>query len=49
MQRVVTLTERKSLEAVRRQAAVRALEPILAAYARDHDGRFLLYGSSARG
>ena len=49
MQRIVTLTERKVAEAVRRQQAVAALVPVLADYARAHGGRFLLFGSAARG
>ena len=49
MQRVVTLPERKAAEAARRRAAVEALLPALAAYARAHGGRFLLFGSAARG
>ena len=49
MQRVVTLTERKATEAARGAAAVKALAPLLADYARSHGGRFLLYGSAARG
>jgi tRNA nucleotidyltransferase (CCA-adding enzyme) len=49
MQRIVTLTERKLLEMARRQHAVTALVPVLAEYARAHGGRFLLYGSAARG
>ncbi len=49
MERVVTLTERKQTEAARRQAAVAVLVPVLADYARAHGGRFLLFGSAARG
>jgi predicted nucleotidyltransferase len=49
MQRIVTLTERKDREAARRQQAVTALVPVLAAYARAHGGRFVLFGSAARG
>ena len=49
MQRIVTLTERKVAEAVRRQQAVAALVPVLADYARAHGGRFLLFGPAARG
>jgi predicted nucleotidyltransferase len=49
MQRIVTLTERKTAEAVRRQQAVAALALVLAEYARAHGGRFLLFGSAARG
>ena len=49
MQRIVTLPERKAAETARRHLAVKALLPELAAYARAHGGRFLLYGSAARG
>ncbi len=49
MQRIVTLPERKAAEAARRRAAVEAVVPELAAYARAHGGRFLLFGSAARG
>jgi predicted nucleotidyltransferase len=47
--RIVTLTERKTTEAARRTAAVEALVPVLTEYARKHGGRFLLFGSAARG
>ncbi len=49
MRRIVTLPERKAAEAARRRAAVEAVLPELEAYARAHGGRFLLYGSAARG
>jgi predicted nucleotidyltransferase len=49
MQRIVTLSERKAAEMARRRMAVEALLPQLAAYGRAHGGRFLLYGSAARG
>jgi predicted nucleotidyltransferase len=49
MQRIVTLTEHKQAEAARRQAAVAALVPVLSDYARARGGRFLLFGSAARG
>jgi predicted nucleotidyltransferase len=49
MQRIVTLAERKSAEAVRRAAAVDDLVAALTIYARAHGGRFLLFGSAARG
>ncbi|MFL5255037.1 MAG: AAA family ATPase [Rhodopila sp.] len=48
MQQIVTLAERKAAEAARHLAAVEALVPVLAAYARAHGGRFLLHGSAAR-
>ena len=49
MQRIVTLPERKAAEAARRASAVEALVPVLAEYAQVHGGRFLLFGSAARG
>jgi predicted nucleotidyltransferase len=49
MGRIVTLSERKAAEAVRRRRAVEDLSSVLAVYARDHGGRFLLFGSAARG
>lgn len=49
MQRIITLPERKAAEAARRTAAVESLVPVLAAYARAHGGRYLLFGSAARG
>jgi predicted nucleotidyltransferase len=49
MQLIVTLSERKAAEAARRRDAVSALVPVLAEYARTHGGRFLLFGSAARG
>ncbi len=49
MQRIVTLTERKRFETARRREAVEALVVVLADYGRAHGGRFLLFGSAARG
>ena len=49
MERIVTLSEHKAAEAARRSRAVDELRPILAAYARAHGGRYLLFGSAARG
>jgi predicted nucleotidyltransferase len=49
MQRIITLTERKATEAARRTEAVEDLVPVLSEYARQHGGRFLLFGSAARG
>ena len=49
MDRIITLPERKAAEAERRRRAVDDLRSALAAYARDHGGRFLLFGSAARG
>jgi predicted nucleotidyltransferase len=47
--RIVTLKERKAREAERRLLAVAELRGVLAAYAREHGGRYLLFGSAARG
>nr|WP_294531297.1 hypothetical protein [uncultured Rhodopila sp.] len=44
----MTLPERKAAEAARRRAAVEALMPALAAYARAHGGRFLLFSCAAK-
>ncbi|WP_375457664.1 nucleotidyltransferase family protein [uncultured Enterovirga sp.] len=44
-----TLTERKRAKVARMEAAVEALAAELAAYAREHGGRFILFGSAARG
>jgi predicted nucleotidyltransferase len=49
MQRIVTLTERKTTEAARCRDAVAALIPVLTDYARAHGGRYLLFESAARG
>ena len=49
MDRIVTLKERKAAEADRRRRAVEDLRLALSAYAREHGGRFLLFGSAARG
>jgi predicted nucleotidyltransferase len=49
VERIVTLKERKAKEAERRRLAVAELREALAAYARAHGGRFLLFGSAARG
>jgi predicted nucleotidyltransferase len=49
MNRIVTLKERKAAEVDRRRRAVEDLRSALAAYARQHGGRFLLFGSAARG
>jgi len=47
--RIVTVSERKEAERARRAAAVVVLRTRLAEYASRHGGRFLLYGSAARG
>jgi predicted nucleotidyltransferase len=44
-----TLKERKANEADRRRRAVEDLRSALAEYARAHGGRFLLFGSAAKG
>lgn len=44
----VTLRRRKEARLDRMEAAVAALKPALAAYAREHGGRFILFGSAAR-
>jgi predicted nucleotidyltransferase len=49
MDRIVTLPERKAAEAERRRRAVEDLRDALTAYARAHGGRFMLFGSAARG
>lgn len=49
MQRIVTLPERKAAEAERRRRAVEDLRLALAGYAAAQGGRFLLFGSAARG
>ena len=49
MARIVTLKEQKAAEAERRLRAVDDLRSALAEYAREHGGRFLLFGSAARG
>ena len=46
---IVTLKERKAREAERRRQAVAELREVLAAHAREHRGRYLLFGSAARG
>jgi predicted nucleotidyltransferase len=46
---IVTLKERKAVEAERRQRSVDDLRAALTEYARAHFGRFLLFGSAARG
>jgi predicted nucleotidyltransferase len=49
MDRIITLPERKAAEVDRRRHAVDDLLSALSAYARQHGGRFLLFGSAARG
>ena len=47
--RIVTLPERKATEAARRSAAAERIVLKLQAYARENGGRYLLFGSAARG
>ena len=49
MAEYVTLRERKAAKVAAIKAGVEELAPILADYARAHGGRFILYGSAARG
>jgi predicted nucleotidyltransferase len=49
MERIVTLAEREAAATERKRQAMCGLRPALAAYARSHGGRFLLFGSAARG
>ncbi len=46
---VLTLGERKAAKVAALCAALGVLRASLATYARAHDGRFLLFGSAARG
>jgi predicted nucleotidyltransferase len=46
--RIVTLRERKATEAARRTAAADRIALKLQTYAREHGGRYLLFGSAAR-
>lgn len=45
----LTLRERHGRKLAAYHDGVEALKPLLAAYAREHDGRFILFGSAARG
>jgi predicted nucleotidyltransferase len=45
----LTLRERHDRKLAGYRDAVEALKPELAAYAREHGGRFVLFGSAARG
>ena len=47
--RVVTVAERRANEIARLEAAASAVESELAAYAREHGVRFVIFGSFARG
>jgi predicted nucleotidyltransferase len=44
-----TLAERKRAKVSRMEAALEALAAELTAYAREHGGRYVLFGSAARG
>jgi predicted nucleotidyltransferase len=46
---IVTLKERKAAAVERKCQALDAMRPALRSYARAHCGRFLLFGSAARG
>ena len=46
---IVTLAERKAARVTRMRAALDALRGSLAEYARANGGRFLIFGSAARG
>ena len=45
----ITLRERHERKLAEYRASVDALKPMLAAYAREHGGVFILFGSAARG
>jgi tRNA nucleotidyltransferase (CCA-adding enzyme) len=49
MSAILTMRELKAAELARREAAVADLSRELAAYAAGHNGRYILYGSAARG
>ncbi len=46
---VVTLKERHRREMERMARAIAEIDQVLAAYARQHGGRFIRYGSTAKG
>jgi len=46
---VVTVEERKKSEAARRRAAVAEIMRALSEFAKEHGGKFLIFGSAARG
>ena len=46
---IVTLTERKKARVAQIRSGIERLRVELAAYAREHGGRFWLYGSAASG
>jgi predicted nucleotidyltransferase len=45
---IVTVAERKEKEAARRRAAAEEIVRILSAFAREHGGKFLVFGSAAK-
>jgi predicted nucleotidyltransferase len=45
----LTLRERHERKLAAFREGVEALKPLLASYAREHGGRFILFGSAARG
>jgi len=48
-QEIVTLKKRKERAVTARKMAVRRVSSALACYARQHGGKYLLFGSAARG
>lgn len=49
MTEIRTLKQRREDELARMREAIRAVEQALTRYARDHGGRYVIYGSVARG
>lgn len=49
MAEYITLRERKEATVAAIKRGVEELVPVLAAYAHEHGGRFVLFGSAARG
>ncbi len=47
--KIVTVEERKKREAERRRAAVEEIIHALSEFAKEHGGKFLVFGSAARG
>jgi predicted nucleotidyltransferase len=45
----LTISERKAAQVAAISKGINELAPVLAAYAREHGGRFILFGSAARG
>lgn len=46
---IVTIPQRKQMQVDRIRTAIAEVEPALAAYARRHGGRFVVFGSAGRG